>query len=85
MERAPVSGMAWRQRGFSLIEVMTTAKVFSIFIVGINSPTGSVANRTVEVSTVVTNPFKAQRATAPTQFTEKYLTILTLNTTENDP
>jgi prepilin-type N-terminal cleavage/methylation domain-containing protein len=53
--------------------------------VQINSATRSVANKTVEVSTVITNPFEAQRARAPTQFTEKYRTILTLNTTETDP
>ena len=53
--------------------------------VQINSATRMVANRTVEVSTVITDPFEAQRGTAPTQFSEKYRTILTLNTTEPDP
>ncbi|MBA2587276.1 MAG: prepilin-type N-terminal cleavage/methylation domain-containing protein [Alphaproteobacteria bacterium] len=53
--------------------------------VQINSSTRSMANRTIEITAVITDPFEAGAAQSPTQFTEKYRTIGTLNRTEIDP
>lgn len=53
--------------------------------VQVNSSTRSIANRTVEVTTVITDPFQAQAARDATQFTEKYRTVATLNRNESDP
>ena len=51
MKRAPIPALVCRQRGFSLIEVMTAAMVLSIFIVGIGG-CWIVADRAVNTAVV---------------------------------
>lgn len=45
----------------------------------------SINGLTVEVSFSITNPFEAQRATSPGQFTDSYAVIFTTNREEDDP
>ena len=45
----------------------------------------SVNNQTVAVSLTVTNPLEAQRAFSPSQFTDTYNAIFSLNRNEDDP
>jgi Tfp pilus assembly protein PilW len=51
----------------------------------LNAATRSTANRTVEVTITLTDPFQAQRAVNPIMATETYRTIFTLNRDIADP
>jgi prepilin-type N-terminal cleavage/methylation domain-containing protein len=51
----------------------------------LNSATRSSANRTVEVTVTVTDPFQAQRAANPVSASETYRTVFTLNRDIADP
>lgn len=51
----------------------------------INNSSRSVAGRTVEVTIALTDPFQAQRAKSPSQFSQTYRAIFTLNREEGDP
>lgn len=51
----------------------------------LNSEGGSLGEGWVVVNFTITNPYQAQRATAPAQFTDTYQTVFALNRNENDP
>jgi prepilin-type N-terminal cleavage/methylation domain-containing protein len=45
----------------------------------------SVAGETVQVTFTITNAFQAQRAVSPTQFSNTFYTVFTMNREEDDP
>jgi Prokaryotic N-terminal methylation motif len=53
--------------------------------VSLNAASRSVANRTVEVSVTITDPFQSLRQPKPATATQTYRTLFTLNRQEADP
>ncbi len=53
--------------------------------VELDSEGGSLGQGWVTVRFTITNPYQAQRATAPAQFSDSYQTVFALNRQEDDP
>ncbi len=54
-------------------------------VVDLDARGGSLGQGWVTVTFTITNPYQAQRATAPSQFTDTYQTVFALNRHEDDP